>query len=72
MADFEGKLTLHVDTSEIEVNGKFKLSENELDVVAGGAGKEDIKVIDYGMIRQLLEIIFTPPSNGSDDTGSAQ
>ena len=36
MAEFEGKLNLNVETSEIEVNGKFKLTEDELDKVAGG------------------------------------
>ena len=36
MAEFEGKLNLNVETSEIEVNGKFKLTEDELDKVTGG------------------------------------
>ena len=36
MAEFEGKLNLNVETSEIEVEGKFKLTEDELDTVAGG------------------------------------
>ena len=36
MAEFEGKLNLNVETSEIEVNGKFELTEDELDKVAGG------------------------------------
>ena len=36
MANFEGKLNLNVETSEIEVEGKFKLTEEELDKVAGG------------------------------------
>ena len=37
MAEFEGKLNLNVETSEIEIKGKFKLTEDELDTVAGGA-----------------------------------
>ena len=36
MAEFEGNLNLNVETSEIEIKGKFKLSEEELDKVAGG------------------------------------
>ena len=36
MANFEGNINLNVETSEIEVNGKFKLTEDELDNVAGG------------------------------------
>ena len=36
MAEFEGKLNLNVETSEIEIKGKFKLTEDELDKVAGG------------------------------------
>ena len=36
MADFEGDLNLNVETSEIEIKGKFKLTEEELDNVAGG------------------------------------
>ena len=36
MAEFEGNLNLNVETSEIEIKGKFKLTEDELDVVAGG------------------------------------
>ena len=36
MAEFEGNLNLNVETSEIEIKGKFKLTEKELDVVAGG------------------------------------
>ena len=37
MAEFEGKLNLNVETSEIEIKGKFKLTEDELDTVTGGA-----------------------------------
>ena len=37
MAEFEGNLNLNVETSEIEIKGKFKLTEEELDTVAGGA-----------------------------------
>ena len=37
MAEFEGNLNLNVETSEIEIKGKFKLTEGELDTVAGGA-----------------------------------
>ena len=37
MANFEGKLNLNVETSEIEIKGKFKLTEEELDTVTGGA-----------------------------------
>ena len=36
MAEFEGKLNLNVETSEIEIKGKFKLTEDELDKVSGG------------------------------------
>ena len=36
MANFEGDLNLNVETSEIEIKGKFKLTEEELDTVAGG------------------------------------
>ena len=36
MADFEGNMNLNVETSEIEIKGKFKLTEEELDKVAGG------------------------------------
>ena len=36
MAQFEGKLNLNVETSEIEVNGKFLLTDDELSKVAGG------------------------------------
>ena len=36
MAEFEGDLNLNVETSEIEINGKFKLNEEELDRVSGG------------------------------------
>ena len=36
MAEFEGKLSLNVETSEIEIRGKFKLNEEELDRVSGG------------------------------------
>ena len=36
MADFEGKIEMNDDKTEGEVNGKFKLSEEELDNVAGG------------------------------------
>ena len=37
MAEFEGNLNLNVETSEIEIKGKFKLTEEELDKVAGGS-----------------------------------
>ena len=40
MANFEGKLNLNVETSEIEINGKFKLTEDELDSVAGGQNSD--------------------------------
>ena len=36
MAEFEGKLNLNVETSEIEIKGKFKLTEDELDKISGG------------------------------------
>ena len=36
MAEFEGNLNLNVETSEIEIKGKFKLTEEELNTVAGG------------------------------------
>ena len=36
MANFEGKLNLNVETSEIEIKGKFKLSEEELDGISAG------------------------------------
>ena len=36
MAEFEGKLNLNVETSEIEIKGKFKFTEDELDKVSGG------------------------------------
>ena len=36
MAEFEGNLSLNVETSEIEIKGKFKLTEDELSKVAGG------------------------------------
>ena len=35
VAEFEGKLNLNVETSEIEIKGTFKLSNEELDNVAG-------------------------------------
>ena len=38
MAEFEGEKNLNRETSELEVKGKFKLSEEELDNVAGGCG----------------------------------
>ena len=38
MAEFEGKLDLNVETAEIEIIGKFKLTEQELSKVAGGSG----------------------------------
>ena len=34
MAEFEGKMNLNVETSEIEVNGKFKLTNDEPDKVS--------------------------------------
>lgn len=37
MADFEGSMNLAVETSEIEIEGKYKLAEEELAKVAGGA-----------------------------------
>ena len=36
MAEFEGEKNLNKETSELEINGKFKLSEEELNTVAGG------------------------------------
>ena len=36
MAEFEGDLNLNVETSEIEINGKFELNEEELNRVSGG------------------------------------
>ena len=36
MAEFEGDLNLNVETSEIEIKGKFKLTGDELDRVSGG------------------------------------
>ena len=42
MTDFEGEKSLNRETSELEVKGKFKLSDNELDSVAGGQNS------DYG------------------------
>ena len=41
MADFEGEKRLNRETSELEVKGKFKLSEEELDNVSGGCGDDD-------------------------------
>ena len=41
MAEFEGEKNLNRETSELEVNGKFKLSEEELDNVSGGCGDDD-------------------------------
>ena len=38
MAQFEGDMNLNVETSEIEIKGKFKLTEEELDKIAGGQG----------------------------------
>ena len=40
MANFEGEKRLNRETSELEVKGKFKLSEEELDNVAGGCGDD--------------------------------
>ena len=39
MAKFEGEKNLNRKTSELEVKGKYKLSEEELDNVAGGCGE---------------------------------
>ena len=36
MAEFEGNINLNVETSEIEIKGKFKLNEEELNRVSGG------------------------------------
>ena len=48
MAEFEGKINLNVETSEIEIKGKFKLAEEELDKVAGGDERPlYIPVSDY-------------------------
>ena len=41
MAEFEGEKRLNRETSELEVRGKYKLSEEELDNVAGGCGDDD-------------------------------
>ena len=41
MADFEGKVEMNDDKTEGEVKGKFKLTEEELDNVAGGCGDDD-------------------------------
>ena len=40
MANFEGEKNLNRETSELEVKGKYKLSEEELDNVAGGCGDD--------------------------------
>ena len=45
MANFEGKLNLNVETSEIEIKGKFKLTEEELDTVAGGNYSDNYPVV---------------------------
>ena len=45
MANFEGNVTLNVETSEIEINGKFKLTGEELDTVAGGANDNKPKCV---------------------------
>ena len=41
MAEFEGEKSLNRETSELEVKGKFKLSEEELGNVAGGCGPDN-------------------------------
>ena len=46
MAEFEGKLSLNVETSEIEVNGKFLLTDDDLSKVAGGLGFPEPASID--------------------------
>ena len=43
MAEFEGNLNLNVETSEIEIKGKFTLTEEELSKVAGGGMRIDAK-----------------------------
>ena len=46
MANFEGKITLNRETSELEVKGKFKLTLEELDAVTGGGNiPEGSKVV---------------------------
>ena len=43
MAEFEGVKNLNRETHELEVKGKFKLSEDELDNVSGGCGERERK-----------------------------
>ena len=50
MAEFEGTLNLNVETSEIEIKGKFKLTEDELDKVSGG-----VEVQSWWKVVQLSD-----------------
>ena len=56
MAEFEGKLNLNANASELEVNGKFKLTEEELDKVAGGKPPANIPFIVVATSPVLLEL----------------
>ena len=69
MADFEGKLNLNVETSEIEVNGKFKLTEEELDQVAGGRPPASIPLIVVATAPVLLKLY--DQTNGQEPSGQA-
>ena len=72
MEGFEGEKRLNRETSELEVKGKFKLSEEELDNVAGGADMKNLDKVNGDLVRKMLEIIFAPLPDESAGTGGAQ
>ena len=51
MAEFEGEKNLNRETSELEVKGKFKLSEEDLANVAGGCGDDIPKCCGHYMVN---------------------
>ena len=46
MANFEGNVNLNAETSEIEIEGKFALTDEELEQVTGGMQGENPRTID--------------------------
>ena len=72
MAEFKGKMSLHEEESELEINGKFALTEKELGLVVGGADMKNLDKINGDLVRKMLEIIFTPRPDESAGTGGLQ